>query len=446
VVSREWLTIVSSRSGRVWVAFAVFSAVFFGTNFSHLAEQEIYRSQLILAGNLLEGHGYVYDPSKPFATYPLWGYPYLLSLTHNQVGLLGVQWLLTVSGAALFYAAFSYRLRWWHLPLLLPYVAVMSVKWPDAPVVFLLLVAVVALTKALASGELKWSALLGVTVGAIGQFRSEYLALVFCAAVTLVVFGHATLKQRVCGAVLACLIQFALLIPWVAAIHGEYGVLRATATNGGAVLYISLGQVPGNPWGITHTDHEATEKVEAIAGRPVSPHSVEGDRLLRGAFTDSVGARPGAFGWKVIHNLASALTGGLYVGEPYTLTVTGNREGEVQRLKAQFGRIGVLQHLLPVERKLYGLYYGLLVGFRLFFFVLVCLAVITSYRRPTLDPAILAILVLLIYKLAVVSLVQYQPRHMNAVYLPLLGLSGLLSVHSLAGIWSVLRPSSISHS
>jgi hypothetical protein len=96
------------------------------------------------------------------------------------------------------------------------------------------------------------------------------------------------------------------------------GHVLLTSTNAGHVLYISLGQLPGNPWGITPSDGDPRMHRELDAHfrhRNTSSLTYASDGFLRHRFIQLVRAHPAAWLHKDLLDAKSTLTGGFYDGE-----------------------------------------------------------------------------------------------------------------------------------
>jgi hypothetical protein len=121
------------------------------------------------------------------------------------------------------------------------------------------------------------------------------------------------------------------------------GHVLLTSTNAGHVLYISLGQLSNNPWGITPIDSDPRMHRELDAHfhhRSTSSLTYASDRYLRHRFLHLVRAHPAAWLHKDLLNAKSTFTEGLYVGEfdlrdgrlPEALQQLGFREGRLLAL------------------------------------------------------------------------------------------------------------------
>lgn len=304
------------------------------------AEQGIFRNNHLPLGLLIwAGEGY-----QP--TYPIWGYPafvgliatifpniYLLVIPIIQVAfsLISIVWVTNV------------KVPIWSIFLFFPIFAHATVKWPDSLYVTCLIIIFGAISK-------KKYYLLFVFSIIAANLRPDFLYLIIVIFALSFLFKIPSLK----------LISFSLLIfaflallPW----HLHSGSF--SSSNGGLVAYITLGQLPDNPWNREHRDEEGF----AFTGS-ISPVSVEGDSLLRKEAVSDILNYPLDYGKKVLYNFVSALFGGIF-------------------------------------------------GFNFPFLVLIFLLYIVMFKKGLLDSFTLSIV---IFSLLWVSLLQYQPRHLNLSY------------------------------
>lgn len=395
-------------------------------NHTHAAQQTIHhRYTLPLAESLLSGGGYTLQGEPAF--YPIWGYPALVAV---GVALGSVDlWLLVVQATAAIAGVFAaLRLarvppRLYHIALALPFLALLSVRWADGLVATGLVIHLASLAEHLRTGRRAPLLAAGLALGLVGNLRTEYLYLPLAEAAAAALPHMRGLRRRTLAAVaLSGAMSLALLLPWAlrAAAHGEG--LRFDATNGGCVLYISLGQLPDNPWGIEPADIVAERRARALGAPGFA--SPEGDRLLRREFAQAVREHPEAFARKVAYNVWSAVTGGTYVGELRTLASSPERVQALTRLAANEGRAAALSKMSTAEAVAATVQSVLALASVAIIVALLLLgawALVRGTAPPAPDgPAVALCAAVVAYKLAIIGVAQASPRHMSAVYLPLL--------------------------
>ncbi|MDP8255656.1 MAG: hypothetical protein P9M14_07905 [Candidatus Alcyoniella australis] len=410
------------------IVLLAFVAGCFFLNKNHLIEQGIYQDRHVaLAQNILNGHGYSYraDSNQP-AFYPLWGYPLLvmlgLSVGHPGLVLLLIQGLLCIVAIKLFYKLFKLEYRYRHLILLLPFVVIMSAKIPDAIVDALLFFVFCYGVRYIEKGSLKALIPTALLMGVIGNFRSDYLFVPILILSFSILPHFRNYRRRVailCGAITVATVV--LLIPWSARSFLYDGQWRLTATNGGLVAYISLGQLPGNPWGIKHVDDDGWRYTARHGVN--DPYSTEGEALLKGATIRLIKDHPGAYIIKVGHNLLRSLIGGVYTGEYANLTIEKERLNQIWVLTQQVGRWQGIKSVRFTEAGALAVNFMIAKIYCLIFIVLLVFwsKAFYIYRESSRKLLIGLGACFIFYKLLIVSFLQYQPRHMNAVYLMVLG-------------------------
>jgi hypothetical protein len=380
-------------------------------------------------------------------TFPMWGYGWLLLVTESKLALLAFQNLLAIGALWAFVSALEHAalLRDWPLRLVklllvlsIPFYAFNSLRWPYSVAVSLFLVALALLVRPLTGGPASYGrfVLSGALVGLALNFRSDYIGLVPLIAALAVALGPRP-RLRLAGRMGAWLAAVAAaLVPWAAYAYHATGHVLLTSTNSGHVLYIGLGQLPGNPWGITASDGDPRmhREVDERFGRPATSTLVyESDVFLRSRFLELVREHPGAYARKVARNVRTTLTGGFYTGEfleerscaPDCRTKYGFVAGGAGRTASALapfvdGELGV------VERLRYLLFAASVIEGRslsLVGFSLAPLLLLLALLRRLVVPALLALVAL--FQLAINALAYYLPSYSANVYVPLVVLLGL---------------------
>ena len=314
-----------------------------------------------------------------------------------------------------------------------PWYTLHSVRWPMSPAVSLTVLSLLLLWLSLKRGTWWPSVAGGALAGAALNFRSDFLFLgVF---VLVVVAAARALRQHRGSAVMPVLVYVVValccLIPWGLHYKAETGRFSLSSSHGGMVAYITLGQLPGNPWGIIHNDGDARAVVHAIDPE-MAPYSDDGNRVLAARFLENVRSHPGAYARKVARNLTHVFIGGFYNGEPGTGSADTLQGLEILKEKLK-ERLGFHPNVREIEAyKASGEWdrfssspaaIALLVlllsatALGAAFLLTSLLGLAASLRRIARDPFHLLMASLVVYLWAVVALMQYQPRHVNAVYL-----------------------------
>lgn len=416
-----------------WAVFAIFSAVFFFLNHRHTAEADVFAFSVQLGKSLLAGNGYMVDGEASF--YPLWGYPIFTMLAgFSPEVVLAFQWALCLAGWAAFYRAFRIVPMLWHLPLFIPYVAVCSVKWPNAVNAALVMLILAALRECREGGGRLPLAIGGTAAGLAVTMRPEAWLIGFAVSgAALIASRRSGMAPLKFGAVVF-ICQALFIAPWALRAHQLTGEWLFASSNGGHVAYISLGELPDNPWGLSGADRDGVEYV-SVAGIK-SPFSPEGNRALKKRFKELVAGEPAAFASKVGHNARRELTHGVFTGQLFTLAVSDSGYAAFMEKRRASGIMAALGEQGPKARAALAVYLLLDYCFRFVWLALltaVFVLAVRQFRNESLTAEMLVVSVLCVGVLLQAAFLQYQPRHMNIVWAPLFGAS--------LSMWNIRQPS-----
>jgi hypothetical protein len=227
-------------------------------------------------------------PKPEVVTWPAWGYAWLIAMIPSLKAVVALQSCVGI----LALTALAGRL-WNVLPeqrALLTIMLLLAVPWhnmqvdlyPSALAGSLTLLSLLCLDSALSKNAMKYAFWAGILAGLAQNFRTEFvlfpLFLGICVAGLrrVGIMKFSSLKPVLFFIVTA----FALQLPWAIFYHSQTGRYSLTESNLGHVLFVSLGSVPRNPWGITGDDEGAGEAVRK-AGHQYSSLSEQGSQFLR---------------------------------------------------------------------------------------------------------------------------------------------------------------------
>ena len=292
----------------MWVIILCLLALFaIYINHDNAAEQIIYSDyHLVLGRSIWNGTDYP-------ASYPLWGYPVFVGLidrlffSSRDLLISSIQVSLALLSCLWVVLPKITRFRSILLsPLFFPVFFHAAVKWADAIYVLCLIVLVGAIENYADKKPLKLLIIAGFLSAIASNFRPDFLYLsIFTLIISLILFlisrQKFTFFLKVTGVIF--LASFISLIPWF--IHsGSFN-----STNGGLVFYISLGQLPDNPWGRVYNDHAGFEYAHAMNTEAYSP---DGNKLLFQAALRDIKDFPFDYFLKVFHNLKSIFIRGIF--------------------------------------------------------------------------------------------------------------------------------------
>lgn len=273
-----------------------------------------------------------FDPSAGTLgapTFPIWGYGWIYLILKSKLAILLFQQGLAVASFVLLTreierssAALPGTVRAFKLLLIIsiPLFALNSVLWPYSIAASLLGLSAAFMVRATRHGAsrplVSWlvSALF---FGLMLNFRSDFI--LFPPVVPLLVLAVRMSRATVLRSVLWVVFVYAALTPWAVYTRHAIGHAVLTSTNSGQVLFASLGQLPGNKWGITTDDGDPVmlQTVHAKLGTQASSLSYEASKVLRDAAIARVMESPDEYGRKVARGAFLTFTQGFYPGSFY---------------------------------------------------------------------------------------------------------------------------------
>ena len=374
--------------------------------------------------------------TRELLTYPLWGYPALLAVI-PEPWLRCVQVILGASVVATAWVRWRDVTRSPGALLLMlvgamPWYALCAGMWPTGISAAFTMLGVLALERAVTMSRMPIALWSGIAFGLAGNMRSEVQALPAVLVLVIWIVEPRPRDRRLRYGLVSAVVAFGMLLPWAFHYRSHTGHFSTTASNSGQVAFISLGQLPNNPWGIKHDDGEADRALVA-RGSVSNPLSDAGDRELRHAFFEAVETYPGAYARKVLHNLRSILMGGFYVGSlpcapDAALRIDVLREriklklglNPNEREIADYHARGIwdttnvrIQDVLSLMWQVTGTGVGVVL------ILLALIGALTAVRRFRAELTLSLAGATIAGQLAVCALLQYQPRHVTVVYLPL---------------------------
>ena len=359
----------SEGSSRNMFLFVVaLCTVFYGLNYFNQSEIGIFTGRYIpLAESIQQlGYSYPWDPESA-ATYPMWGYPILVALLDPIGGPETVyffQYLLLLASFRMIYRSFELPRRGETVKIVLFYgilvfyAMLLSAKWPLAIFAFLLLVfgllhergrdglASLALLLAMHfrfEGLILWGIHLFLLLFHSLRSRARSAEPPETAPDGLPDLGAdaptkpaPTSARNLLWMMTVAVCSVLLLAAWPVYQYSQHQEFLPGPTNSGGVLYRSLGQLPGNPWGREDNDGAASRYAKSQGVEDA--WGIEGNRVLLRGFLNDVSAYPAFFAAKVIYNGVSIARGGLYTTEIRSLTVRGDmdRDAEQRELLAKY--------------------------------------------------------------------------------------------------------------
>lgn len=410
------------RNSVFWGLLVLEIAAVFVLDYHHEAEQDVYNGPFIESARSLWATGtYALDGEAAF--YPMWGYPVLVLLCgFSPVIVLVAQGALCFGAVGYLYATLRIQPRYFHIPLMLPFFALCSIKWPNAITGVLLVIFICSFSGHLDKPRFKTMLIGGLAAGLAVNMRGEawiWVPVLFLSLIFPMGPGMRAKGARFGVAVI--IIQLLCISPWAIRAYTQLGSPRLTPTHGGGLALVSLGQYPDNPWGVKNTDsyiHAFAEK--RGLGSPYSPAA---DIAMRNEFIALIAANPAAFARKVFHNLAGFFHYGVFAGQVFTLTLTEADYWKAFGAIKANGVVAALKELPPSTSMPVLLHLGMDYLFRAGWLLLLLATVAIPFdlmRKGEPVPPMAALsIAFTLGTVAVVSLLYYEPRHVSFLWLPL---------------------------
>jgi len=260
-------------------------------------------------------------------TFPMWGYGFILTVTRERFPIIFVQTIVAVSVTVLslrslyrnrLISAQCYRFATAVMSVSLPWFAFHSMLTPYSFAISAFMASITLLLSSLVSPKhsLVKAVISGLLFGICLNFRSDFifLPLVLCLLLSWAARFQRPALQRL---TIFTLTLYATLLPWAQYSHRATGHYLLTSTNSGHVMFISLGNLPSNPWGIISSDTDPCmrETLRRHFGRDVSSLVYESQSVLTTAFLKNIEKEPIAFLKKTVYNAWFTLIRGVYPGE-----------------------------------------------------------------------------------------------------------------------------------
>jgi len=284
-----------------------------------------------------------FDPAtateRGLPTFPIWGYGWLMMITESRLVLVIIQNILAILTVWYIVRLLERRFGQDDLQLdlfkvlallCLPWYAFNSTLWPYSIAANLFVVSALLFAEGCEQPQPSLAEIVssGILFGLALNFRSDMIMLPFVMAVGAVIFSRGLRVRAAINSVIWVLCIFGMLVPWALYTKHATGEYLWKSTNSGHVLFIGLGQLPGNKWGITPIDEDPKMRqiVEQRLGPGRSSLDYQGDRILRQEFLSRVLSDPWEWLRKCMYGARLVFTMGFYPGGFFDQYSTGVRK------------------------------------------------------------------------------------------------------------------------
>jgi hypothetical protein len=407
------------------LVFLLAHAVIAYLNRHHGEQQTNYFTEYVEMARYYKG-----EVTREILTYPMWGYPFVLLLLPRFDLVTVPQVVLGALAETLLLLRLREEIPKYRQLLTVlflaagPWYLLHSVKWPQSFAASFVVFGILLLDRSLRTNSTSIGLIAGVVLGVALYFRSEFLYLPLFIAV-LSVFARFAPKSLPCipvRPVLACAIAaWSVLIPWSIHYYKQTGHFSLTASQRGIVAFISLGQLPSNPWGAVFQDEYAYDYLRS-QGINFQPQSDSGDRILFTEFKRRVKAHPIAFVKKMAWNGLSTLVSGFYSGD---ILLSAEQQRQEDLLKTRFksltifGPSGImeLRHNTAPRAFWKFLYWVAAKGIGSLFVILSTIGLVCALVRGFSSPLLTLLGAYILYQDLLLVVLATEPRYLNGLYL-----------------------------
>jgi len=195
-------------------------------------------------------------------TFPLWGYGIFHLLGSNKLMFLIIQQITTFLvlvfiDRQLLNLRIINRIEYFRFLIILsfPWFLFHTQMWPKSISSNLFILGVFLLFKYLKTKEIKFLVISSIVFGLVANFRSDYNYLYLVFFVIIILNSPSGTKEFLKKMLFPAIILM-LLLPWTLFTYKQTNKPLLSSTNTGHVLFIGLGQLPDNSWGITPRDDD----------------------------------------------------------------------------------------------------------------------------------------------------------------------------------------------
>jgi hypothetical protein len=372
----------------------------------------------------------------PFGTFPMWGYGFILLFLKLESKLLIIilQQLLTLvvivySEKTLLKQQVDSKSIFLYRVFILFSVNLFYVQTsltPDGIALNLLALSMLFLFNYFINKKYITLIMSAIFYGLLLNFRSDFYYFQF--VIIIILFFLTVLKKiqlRYIHLLIWLFIIQVLMIPWGLHTYKISGKYLQTSTNAGHTMYLSLGQLPGNKWGITPRDNDASMAniLKRDSVLEIRSCSFVADNILKKEWLKNVRNDPFSYLKKCLFNLYRIARNPFYAGDidkrflgeedsfNFRKEMKSNLDkGQIKKAIELLLTPPLFVFIIPFLTNIWGIF--ILV---LFFYYLIRYLII--FKGAILyDPIILLTLLVIFYQLSILILFFFMPYyHMNVL-------------------------------
>lgn len=371
-------------------------------------------------------------PRSPL--FPMWGYGIIYAIFKNYfiIGCLQMAFMLftiykietiILSIKTINYNKYVFRglvvlgLNWFlfHTPY-----------WPYSISANCLVLGLYLLLRAIYNSKMIDVVLSSIMIGVMLNLRSDYIY--YCIYLSFyLIFLSIIKKFEWKNSLLWIIIWVTMMLPWSFHSKNISGHHSFTSMNSGHVLFISLGQLQGNVWGITDTDEDPKMHalIDSLGSSEASTYNYEGNKILIQEWKNRIVSHPSEYLRKCVSVLYMTLTRPFCHGEIYKKFIKD--EAQIETLKNNLKRdIASFDIIALLSKFVSKTYMGFIIPLALnllsialfIFFLFIILKGILKNKWDIFKESSFHILYSVIaYQIALQTLAYYNPNYHSNVYL-----------------------------
>ena len=273
------------------------------------------------------GFSDTYDFKSGTPGFPMWGYGFVLFLLKSRTVVIVLQQAFNLLSVYLIedllrklgfnskqlkaYRVFMFFAFCWYL--------FHTGFWPYSFATLFLIFSLLLLCLGITKGALKHYIVSAILYGLVLNLRSDYLYYFVFLIPSMVIWVYLKRKEHLLNIVVWIILICLILVPWGIHTQKHTGKAVMYSSNGGHHLFISLGQLPNNVWGITADDSDPLMRkiVDEALGPQERTVGHKADSVLRKAWKTRVMEEPIEYVKKCLFNIYSLFTRPFTHGEVY---------------------------------------------------------------------------------------------------------------------------------
>ena len=377
-----------------------------------------------------------------FKSFPMWGYGFVHLIFQKKIYILIFQQLINFYAICKVdtYLSKNYSIRIHRIIIIvsLPFFLYHTQIWPKSLTSSIFILFVLQVLNYLKYYKIKYLIIAGVLGGLICNLRSDYFFFIMSLPLIYLFrsFILSKLKKQNFSFLLIPMIIIIFLTPWGLINYNINGHFILSSTNIGHSLFIGLGQLPDNTWGIKPRDDDTKMKQILLDefGENIQSVSIEGNLFLINYFKNEIKKDPLQFIKKCLHNIVLIFKYPFYqgfIGDYHKNEKIDN----VKRNLLNFKFSESLKSLKELEFSSFSnkmkFYLAIILKLNsfiafIFFFIIIAVGFLKSIKKILINDELFLFSLIIIYHLLISVFVFHMPVYNTSIYLIFVILTSVL--------------------